>query len=503
MKTKNTNPRSDSYNARESKLCFIWYHMIKPFLANLCKIASPVTILLLIILIPIDSILTIKILSTIILILWAILIILSVISFILPIDSYYALKKQLRKFREEKKRLYTSLRGMREILQIFKKKIIHFFLFLLIVLLSAAIYYIGASILALGYLAYGLCIASFGFGLLLVPAHDLFSQKIIVEGFEPPIYTAILDYVFTDFFENWLEPQLWILFDEFLSELSMKVHGTENAKRIFEKYLLLEYLRILDIIERDKDIDIALEKELKRFIDDENMMKEIVEWMKERNPYLQEKIIRRVLNWFRRRTPGFTDIVDRMYTTLYENPFMIGKEQEVYVEISTQSSIAINKYLDLFVFMINRNEGENEEYLQSPRTVRIKVIADGFYPSYLEFTTDLEPLGDFAKMLDELKHYEIRLNILDANNKDVIGYLSRMFDVGDMVWIRLKPVAHGKRIIYITIEDEKSGKTLKTITCNVNVYRDLKELLRTLIGSSTIPIGIIYVIAQTLLSQLF
>lgn len=388
-----------------------------------------------------------------------------------------------------------------------RRAVTRLFLQLLIAGIALTCFELGFMLFAAIYLAIGLLFVVFGLGIIMMPTIRIFKEQYVIESYEPESTYSVLDFVFTDYIESVLQPHLWLVFDDFLQSISESFESRRGSqedvwvatKTFTEKYFLLTYIHSFAPEFLTEDV---MRRELLEFL--ETTMpkyygvvckdsKRLVDWLFSRECPFNADLTKRLLGWIRRKFPVFARLIDRLIITLTENPALVRREPEIFAEIATPAEALVGSPVDVFVYMINMSP----KYREKPRLVRVRVLAHGFEPSSLEFVNELEPLvrGGETFEIPAVR----RLPIYTKGTEDVCYVLTRMLDIGDVVWIRLTAVHPGDNVIHVLIEDAETGKVLKAFTCTVRARRNFAAAFRSLFGGGIIGGGILYPIVRILM----
>ncbi len=414
---------------------------------------------------------------------WLFLAINALVIMVSTILMYFTYKSDLKTLKRKGKPI-ESLKGMEQVSYAMLIKTLSTFLLTLLAFISFVLYYASLywNLVPFFYASISLVLITFGLAILLgIPKSSSFLPGGLMEYYTPREFPVLIDNLFMDTMEAFLDPLSWIKSDDYLEVLERVVRAKNvsasrtDIERAFEKIMLLNYMKV-----RMPDI-----------INDEILRDEILEVIDERyyvliakNPYLSFKNIRNLLKSLQVRSPEIATLVDRLYMFLLDNLDDFKKKDLIVCVTAPREVRGLNRF-GILVFLLNNSD----EFRSVRRPVTIRCVSQGFYPSVSVMQVTLDPKEDFEIEADELP-------IFSEFGEDIVGTLPKVLQIGDAVWFSLMPQDYGKYVVRIEVLEK--GELIYGDSIVVTVKRDVIGILRLLSGSGSIIGGLGTIISKML-----
>ena len=414
---------------------------------------------------------------------WLFLAINALIIMLTTILMYLSFKGDLRYLKRKGKPI-ESLKGMEQVGSTILTKTISTFLITFLAFVSFVTFYVSIywNLVPFFYASISLVLITFGLAILLrIPKTPSFMPGGLMEFYTPREYPLILDNLFMDTLEAFLDPISWIKYDDYKQDLEKMVLPKNgevtrtDIERAFEKIMLLNYMKvrmpgiITDDIVRDEIIEVIDEKYYNYLV---------------KNPYLSFKNIRLLLKSLQSRAPEIVTLVDRLYLVLLDNLEEF-KNTDLFVDVTAPRLVKGLCRFGLLVFLFNNSD----EFKDKRRPVTVRCVAQGFYPEVSEIHITLDPKENFEIKADKLP-------IFSEGEEDIVGTLPKVLQIGDAVWFSLVPIDYGKKVIRVEVAE--NGEVVQGRSVVIIVKRDISGLLRNLSGGGSIIGGLGTVLTKIL-----
>lgn len=318
--------------------------------------------------------------------------------------------------------------------------------------------------ITLGYAGLGMVLIAFGLA-ILTRAVDYSNSEVtgLINVYEPQTHPTYIDFIFTDTVETFMDPVTFSKFDEYTEDLKSSLNKGVDVVTAREKLLYCLYLYSNATITED-----ILRRELLEIID-ENHYEDTIN----NHEYFNKERLLKIIDKMQKSIPQFSKIIDRLQFDLVDN-LSVFKEKEVYFDVSTKS-ITNERIADLFIFLYN-NSPDSKNF-------KIRVTSPNFEPSETAYDVTLVGKDSFDIKVAQLP-------ISSEGEEDVIGCMSRILDLGDMIWITLLPKGTGTSMINVFLEDE-NGHVIQGISLTIKVKKDIFRGLKKITGGSSMGGGIL------------
>lgn len=279
------------------------------------------------------------------------------------------------------------------------------------------------------------------------PEETSFSPGGLIGFYEPDIFPMVMDNLLTEAFLTYLDPATFMEIDEWRIELSNMLESTfeEEAapttriERAVEKILVLAYLNHLlpDIITME-----ILEKELVEVVGKEDLD----HFLKGETTGLTFSEIQKIVLKVEKEAPEVFRLVDRLIIQLTDNyqPF---RDEEIYFTVAVKTNQgSIKESAGMVVFLLNKTTNGNKRMKVSMRADR-----NTMQPDFQEIEIPLDPM-DF-EFPDTQPSFV-------GSEPDIVTILTRILQVGDTIWFRLKPNNFGYKVVTVQIEEKGGQKVM-------------------------------------------
>lgn len=414
---------------------------------------------------------------------WLFLAVNALIIMLTTIAMYICYRSDLKNLKRRGKPI-ESLKGMEQVSHAMLMKTLSTFILTLLAFFSFVLYYASISwnLVSFFYASVSLVLITFGLAILLkIPKSPAFQPGGLLEYYTPREFPVLIDNLFMDTLEAFLDPLSWIKSDEYLEDLEKVVrlkkfdYTKTDLERAFEKIMLLNYMKV-----RMPDI-----------INEEIIKDEVTEVISESHydliadsPYLSFKNIRKLLTLLQSRSPEIATLVDRLYMLLLDNLDDF-KKKDLIVCVTAPREVKGLRRFGVVVFLLNNSD----EFREKRRPVTIRCVSQGFYPSVSVIQVTLDPKEDFEIVSDQLP-------IFSEEGEDIVGTLPKVLQIGDAVWFSLIPTDYGKYVVRIEVLER--GELIYGESLVVTVKRDLVGIARLVSGSGSIIGGLGTILSKML-----
>lgn len=318
--------------------------------------------------------------------------------------------------------------------------------------------------ITLGYAGLGMVLIAFGLAILTRAVNYSNSEVSgLINVYEPQTHPSYLDFIFTDIATTFMDPVTFSKFDEYTEGLKNSLNEGVDVVTAREKLFYCLYLYSNSTITED-----ILRRELLELIDEKHY-----EDLINNHEYFDKEVLLKIIDKMQESIPQFSKIIDRLQFDLVDN-LSVFKEKEVYFDVSTKS-ITNERIADMFILLYN-NSPDSKNF-------KIRVLSPNFEPSEMEYNITLTGKGGFDIKVAQLP-------ISSEGEEDVIGCMSRILDLGDMIWITLLPKSTGTSMINVFLEDE-NGHVVQGISLMIKVKKDIFRGLKKITGGSSMGGGIL------------
>ena len=316
--------------------------------------------------------------------------------------------------------------------------------------------------LSLKYAGLGMVLIAFGLA-ILTKAVDYSNSEVtgLINVYEPQTHPTYLDFIFTDTVSTFMDPVTFSKFDEYTEDLKSSLCDDVDIVTAREKLLYCLYLYSNATITEE-----ILASELLEIID-ESHYEDIIN----NHEYFNKERLLKIIDKTQKSIPQFTKIIDRLQFDLVDN-LSVFKEKEVYFDVGMKS-VSNEREADIFVFLYNNSSRD--------KNFKIRVISPNFEPSETEYYVT-------SKGKDNFDIKDAQLPISAEGEEDVIGCMSRILDLGDIMWITLLPKSTGTSMLNVFLEDDK-GHVLQGVSLKIKVKKDMFSGLKKITGGGSIGVG--------------
>lgn len=370
-------------------------------------------------------------------------------------------------------------------------KIISYLCFGAIVLYTIMLVF---NFIELGFAAIGFALIGLGLA-LLIRSLNLKIQDVngLQDFYKPTTHQIFLDNFFGDIFSNHLDPVTFLKWDEYLAGINkilkqdfinqVKSHEEDELPITFaiEQILYLYYLKFQNVLTDEifhSEIEEVLNINDESFDLNKGLMINGV-W------YYSKEDLFNVFRYIKEYNPGFFNIIDRVQLELTDNIERLSKDP-IYMDNSCQEVVFLDGELNIMVFLYNNAPNEKK--------YRLRVIAPGFEPNNVAVDVEVEGRGTF-----EIPSHNIPLT--SREGIDICGVVSNMLENGDTVWITLEPRHIGEQTVQIFLETQE-GIIIEGKTRAVKVTKDFRARLKKLTSIFSLLGGIAAPLARVLLPTL-
>ena len=338
-------------------------------------------------------------------------------------------------------------------------------------------------------IAFSLILIGIGISILLtIPDTPSLVPGALMKYYNPVAIPSQIDNFLSDTIFPFLDPVTRTRWDEWsqfiLDNLQPNFEPEEDSQTKLEiareKILLIAYLNLSMSVEITPEIT-------KRELSEMFYSSEVVEriFSGERSS-ITWKILLEIIGKVQNKAPEIFDVIDRIIVELTDN-LQSFKNNKLFITTTAPSKVMGNKRpFRLLVFLLNKDE---KNFGTKKRPVQVKMVSEG----------SLAQPDVYEIQLDEAEGMDIQSNSLKLVSKyeDIVGLLSRILQVGDVVWFQVYRKNFGIHLFNIRVSEAEKG-SIYGKSLEISLNRDIKFYLQqyggklAAIGGAMLPfIGLI------------
>ena len=333
--------------------------------------------------------------------------------------------------------------------------------------------------------AISLIIIAIGISLLKrIPDAPALIPGSLMKYYNPVALPSQIDNFLSDTLFPFLDPITRTKWDEWgqfvLDNLNNSFERDEDPQTKLEiareKILLFDYLNLA----------------MPGAVNEENTKKELAEMFTSptivdrvfqgENSGITWPILLEIMKKVQKKAPEIFDVIDRIIIELSDN-LKSFKSSEMYITTTAHSKVTGNtRPFRILVFMLNK---DSKNFGTRKRPVQVRLVPEG--------STALPDIYDIH--LDEAEGMDIQSDTLKllGDGEDIVGFLSRILQVGDAVWYQVYRKGFGIHLFNVRVAEEGKGSIFgKSLEIVVN--RDFMFYIQqyggklSAIGGAALPI---------------
>ena len=334
-------------------------------------------------------------------------------------------------------------------------------------------------------IAISLILIAIGISLLIsLPDAPVLIPGSLMKYYNPVALPSQIDNFLSDTLFPFLDPVTRTKWDEWgqfvLDNLNSSFEPDEDPQTKLEiareKILLFAYLNLA----------------MPGAVNEENTKKELAEMFT--SPTIVERVLQgensgitwsillEIMKKVQKKAPEIFDVIDRVIIELSDN-LKSFKSTEMYITTTAPSKVTGNtRPFRILVFMLNK---DSKNFGTRKKPVQVRLVPEGstaipdIYDIHLDEAEGMDIQSDTLKLLDD--------------GEDIVGFLSRILQVGDAVWYQVYRKGFGIHLFNVRVAEEGKG-SIYGKSLEIVIKRDFMFYIQqyggklSAIGGAVLPI---------------